>query len=103
MDNRATRKKMAYWRGQGTAMPTSTEDTVAVVEQRRIDALIASAINVRDEIIEGLCIDVASNGTARTKAVFREQVVTLEGSLDLFETDENHLRTFGEAAVVAVT
>jgi hypothetical protein len=103
MDNRATRKKMAYWRGQGTAMPTSTEDTVAVVEQRRIDALIASAINVRDEIIEGLCIDAASNGPARTKAVFREQVVTLEGSLDLFETDENHLRTFGEAAVAAVT
>jgi hypothetical protein len=94
---------MAHRRGQGTAMPTATEDAVAAVEQRRSDALIASAINVRDESIEGLCIDVASNGTARTKAVFREQVVTLEDSPDLFEIDENRLRTFGEAAVVAGT
>jgi Domain of unknown function (DUF4440) len=103
MDNRATSKKMAYCRDQGTAMPKSTEDAVAAVAQRRIDALIPSDINVRDEMIEEPCIHVASNGTARTKAVFREQVATLEVSFDLFEIDENHIRTFGEAAVVAGT
>jgi hypothetical protein len=46
-------------------MPKSTEDAVAAVEPRRIDALIASDIKVRDEIIDEPCIHVASNGTAR--------------------------------------
>jgi hypothetical protein len=65
MDDRATSKKMAYRRDQGTDMPKSTEDAVAAVEPRRIDALIASDIKVRDEIIDEPCIHVASNGTAR--------------------------------------
>jgi hypothetical protein len=98
MDNRATSKKMAYRRDQGTAMSKSTEDAVAAVEQRRIDALITSDINARDEIIDEPCIHVASNGTARTKAVFLEQLATLAGSFDLLEIDENHIRAFGEAA-----
>jgi hypothetical protein len=103
MDDRADSKKMAYRRDQGTAMPKSTEDAVAAVEPRRIDALIASDIKVRDEMIDELCIHVASNGTARTKAVFLEQVATREVSFDLFEIDENHIRAFGETAVVAGT
>jgi Domain of unknown function (DUF4440) len=103
MDDRAASKKMAYRRDQGTALPKSTEDAVATVEPRRIDALIASDIKVRDEMIDELCIHVASNGTARTKAVFLEQVATREVSFDLFEIDENHIRTFGETAVAAAT
>jgi hypothetical protein len=51
MDDRAARKKMAYCRDQGTAMSKSTEDALAAVELRRIDALIASDISVWDEII----------------------------------------------------
>src|SRR5882724_13544469 len=103
MDDRAASKKMAYCRDQGTARPKSAEDAVAAVEPRRIDVLIASDINVRDEIIDEPCIHVASNGTARTKAVFLEHVATREGSFDLFEIDENHIRAFGETAVVAGT
>jgi len=102
IDDRATSKKLTYCRDQGTAMPKSTENAVAAVAPRRIDALIASDINVRDEIIDKPCIHVASNGTARTKAVFREQVATREVSFDLLEIDENHI-TFGETAVVAGT
>jgi hypothetical protein len=101
MADRATSKKMAYRRDQGTARPKSTEDAVAAVEPRRIDVLIASDSNVRDEIIDAPCIHVASNGTARTKAVFLEHVTTREVSFDLFEIDENHIRAFGETAVVA--
>src|SRR5215475_154273 len=90
IDDRATSKKLTYCRDQGTAMPKTTENAVAAVAPRRIDALIASDINVRDEIIDKPCIHVASNGTARTKAVFREQVATREVSFDLLEIDENH-------------
>ena len=81
MDDRAARKKMAYRRDQGTAMPKSTEDAVAAGELRRIDALIASDINVRDEMIDEPCIHGTSNATARTKAVFLEQVATWKVSL----------------------
>jgi hypothetical protein len=102
IDDRATSKKLAYSRDQGTAMPKSTEDAVAAVEPRRIDALIASDINVRDDFIDKPCIHVASNGTARIKAVFLGQVATREVSFDLLEIDENHI-TFGETAVVAGT
>jgi hypothetical protein len=81
MDDRATSKKMAYRRDQGTARPKSTEDAVAAGEPRRIDVLIASDRNVRDEMIDEPCIHVASNGTARTKAVFLDQVATWKVSL----------------------
>jgi hypothetical protein len=99
MDNRATRKKMASRRDPGTAMPKSTEDAVAAVEQRRMDALIASHIHVRDEILDEPCIHVASNGSTRTKAVFLEHVATREVCFDLFEIDEHHIRAFGETTV----
>jgi hypothetical protein len=92
---------MAYRRDQGTAMPNSIEYAVATVEQRRIGALIAFDINVLDEIIDEPCIHVASNGSTRTKAVFLEHVATREVSFDLFESDEHHIRAFGETAVVA--
>jgi hypothetical protein len=101
IDDWATSRKMAYRRDQGTAMPNSTEDPVAAVEQRRIGALIAFDINVLDEIIDEPCIHVASNGSTRTKAVFLEHVATREVSFDLFEIDEHHIRAFGETAVVA--
>jgi hypothetical protein len=100
IDDWATSRKMAYRRDQGTAMPNSTEDPVAAVEQRRIGALIAFDINVLDEIIDEPCIHVASNGSTRTKAVFLEHVATREVSFDLFEIDEHHIRAFGETAVV---
>ena len=84
-------------------MPQSAEDAVVAVEQRRIDALIASDINALDEIIDAQCFHVESNGTSRTKATFLEDVAKQEFSFDLFEIEENHIRIFGETAVVAGT
>ena len=52
--------KAGYHREKGKVMPQSAEDAVAVVEQRRIDALIASDINVLDEIIDEHCTHIES-------------------------------------------
>src|SRR5262249_50830765 len=84
-------------------MPQSAEAAVVAVEQRRIDALIASDINALDAIIDEQCTHIESNGTPRTKAVFLENVAKREFSFDLFEIEENHIRIFGETAVVAGT
>jgi uncharacterized protein (TIGR02246 family) len=84
-------------------MPQSAEDAVAAVEQRRIDALIASDINALDEIIDEHCTHIESNGTSRTKVAFLEDVAKREFSFDLFEIDENHIRIIGDTAVVAGT
>jgi hypothetical protein len=93
----------AYHREKGGAMPQSVEDAVAAVEQRRIDALLTSDINVLDAIIDEHCTHVESNGTSRTKAAFLEDVAKREFSFDLFEIEENHIRIFGETAVVTGT
>jgi hypothetical protein len=58
---------------------------------------------VLEESIDEPCRHVASNGTARTKAVFLEHVATREVSFDLVETDEHHIHIFGETTVVAGT
>ena len=84
-------------------MPQSAEDAVAAVEQRRIDALITSDIHVLDEIIDEHCTHIESNGTSRTKAAFLADVAKREFSFDLFEIEENHIRIFGDTAVVAGT
>jgi hypothetical protein len=84
-------------------MPQSAQDAVAAVEQRRIDALMAADINALDAIIDEHCTHIESNGTARTKAAFLEDVAQREFSFDLFEIAENHIRIFGETAVVAGT
>src|SRR5262249_2748654 len=84
-------------------MPQSAEDAVAAVEQRRIDALITSDINVLDEIIDEHCTHIESNGTSRTKAAFLADVAKREFAFDLFEIEENHIRIFGDTAVVAGT
>ena len=84
-------------------MPQSATDAVAAVEQRRIDALIASDINALEEIIDEHCTHIESNGTARTKAAFLEDVAQREFSFDLFAIDENQIRIFGDTAVVAGT
>jgi hypothetical protein len=99
----ATSKQVIYRCAKGRAMPQSAEDAVAAVEQRRIDALIASDINALDEIIDEHCTHIESNGTLRTKAAFLEDVAKQEFSFDLFEIEENHIRIFGETAVVAGT
>jgi hypothetical protein len=103
VDDWATSKQAAYHREKGGAMPQSAEDAVAAVEQRRIDALLTSDINVLDTIIDEHCTHVESNGTSRTKAAFLEDVAKREFSFDLFEIEENHIRIFGETAVVAGT
>lgn len=82
-------------------MSQSAADTVAAVEQRRIAALIAADIDALDEIIDAQCTHIESNGTSRTKAEFLKDVAQQEFSFDLFEIDENHIRIFGETAVVA--
>lgn len=84
-------------------MPQSAEDAVAAVEQRRIDALLTADINALDEIIDAHCTHIESNGTSRTKAEFLEDVAQRAFSFDLFEIEENHIRIFGETAVVAGT
>ena len=95
--------KAGYHREKGKVMPQSAEDAVTAVEQRRIDALIASDINVLDEIIDEHCTHIESNGTSRTKAAFLADVAKREFSFDLFEIEENHIRIFGDTAVVAGT
>jgi ketosteroid isomerase-like protein len=82
-------------------MPQSAEDAVAAVEQRRIDALITSDITVLDAIIDEHCTHIESNGTSRTKAAFLADVAKREFSFDLFKIEENHIRIFGDTAVVA--
>src|SRR2546428_649684 len=84
-------------------MPQSAEDAVAAVEQRRIDALIASDLNALDEIIDEHCTHIESNGTSRTKAAFLQDVTSRAFSFDLFKIEENHIRIFGETAVVTGT
>jgi hypothetical protein len=43
-------------------MPQSAEDAVAAVEQRRIDALLTSDINVLDAIIDEHCTHIGPTG-----------------------------------------
>jgi hypothetical protein len=103
VDDRATSQQAASHRDKGRAMPQSATDAVAAVEQRRIDALIASDINALEEIIDEHCTHIESNGTSRTKAAFLEDVAQRAFSFDLFAIDENQIRIFGETAVVAGT
>src|SRR5262245_51431604 len=84
-------------------MLQSAEDAVAAVEQRRIDALIASDIHALDEIIDEHCTHIESNGTSRTKAAFLADVAKREFSFDLFKIEENHIRIFEDTAIVAGT
>jgi hypothetical protein len=91
---------VAYRRDKGIVMSQSAEDAVAVVEQRRINALVASDINALDEIIDEHCTHIESNGTSRTKAAFLADVAKREFSFDLFEIEENHIRIFGDTAIV---
>ena len=84
-------------------MPQSAEEAVAAVEQRRIDALLASDIQALDEMLDEQCTRIESNGTSRTKAAFLEGVAKREFSFDLFEIEENPIRIFGETAVAAGT
>ena len=84
-------------------MPQSAEDAVAAVEQRRLDALLTADLNALNEIIDEQCTHIESNGTARTKAAFLADIAKRAFSFDLFEIEENHIRIFGETAVVAGT
>jgi hypothetical protein len=84
-------------------MPQSAEDAVAAVEQRRIDALLTADINMLDGIIDAHCTHIESDGISRTKARFLEDVAQRAFSFDLFEIEENHIRIFGETAIVAGT
>ena len=84
-------------------MPQSAEDALAAVEQRRIDALMAADINTLNEIIDEQCTHIESNGTSRTKAAFLADVAKREFSFDLFKIEENHIRIFGDTAIVAGT
>ena len=103
VDDWTTSKQAVYRCAKGSAMPQSAEDAVAAVEQRRIDALLSADINTLDEIIDAQCTHIESNGTARTKAAFLADVAKRAFSFDLFEIAENHIRIFGETAVVAGT
>ena len=103
IDDWTTSTPAVYRRAQGSAMPQSAADAVAVVEQRRIDALLTADIHVLDEILDAQCTHIESNGTVRTKAAFLEDVAQRAFSFDLFEIEANHIRIFGETAVVAGT
>ncbi len=84
-------------------MSQSAADAVAALEQRRIDALLASDINALDAIIDEQCTHIESNATSRTKATFLQDVVSRAFAFDLLEIEENHIRIFGETAVVTGT
>ena len=84
-------------------MTQSAENDVAAIEQRRINALKAADINALHEIMDEQCTHIESNGTPRTKAAFLEDVAKREFSFDLFEIEENHIRIFGDTAIVAGT
>lgn len=84
-------------------MPQSAEHAVAAIEQRRIDAMMAADINTLNEIIDEQCTHIELNGTPRTKAAFLEDVAKREFSFDLFKIEENHMRIFGDTAIVAGT
>jgi uncharacterized protein (TIGR02246 family) len=99
----ATSKQVIYRRAKGSAMLQSAEDAVAAVEQRRLEALLTADIHALDEIIDEQCTHIESNGTSRTKAAFLADVAKRAFSFDLFEIEENHIRIFGETAVVAGT
>ena len=58
MDDWATSTQAVYRCAQGSAMPQSAEDAVAVVEQRRIDALLTADINVLEEMIDAQCTHI---------------------------------------------
>jgi hypothetical protein len=103
MDDWATSTHAVDRRAQGSAMSQSAEDAVAVVEQRRIDALLTADINVLDEILDAQCTHIESNGTSRTKAAFLEEVAKRAFAFDLFAIEENRIRIFGDTAVVAGT
>ena len=103
VDDWVTSKQVVYRRAKGSAMPQSAEDPVAAVEQRRIDALLTADIHALDEIIDEQCAHIESNGTARTKAAFLADVAKRAFSFDLFELEENHIRIFGDTAIVAGT
>jgi hypothetical protein len=103
VDDWTTSKPAAYHREKGGAMPQSAEDAVAAVEQRRIEALLTADINALNELIDAQCTHIESNGTSRTKAAFLADVAKRAFSFDLFEIEENHIRIFGETAVVAGT
>ena len=98
-----TSTKAVYRRAKGGAMSQSAEDAVAAVEQRRVAALLTADIHALDEIIDEECTHIESNGTSRTKAAFLADVAKRAFSFDLFEIEENHIRIFGETAVVAGT
>jgi hypothetical protein len=102
MDDWATSKRSIAMQ-RGSAMPQSAEDAVVAVEQRRIEALLTADIDALDEIIDEQCTHIESNGTARTKAAFLAEVAKRAFSFDLFEIEENHIRIFGETAVVVGT
>jgi len=103
VDDGATSKQAVYRRAKESARPQSAEDAVVAVEQRSIDALLTADIHALDEIIDAQCTHRESNGTARTKAAFLAEVAKRALSFDLFEIEENHIRIFGETAVVAGT
>jgi hypothetical protein len=84
-------------------MSQSAENVVAAIEQRRIDAMMAADINSLDELIDEQCTHIESNGTSRTKAEFLADVAKREFSFDLFEIKENHIRIFGDTAIVTGT
>jgi hypothetical protein len=84
-------------------MPQSAADAGAAIEQRRIDALLASDLHALDAIMDERCTPIESNGTARTKAAFLQDVAKRAVSFALFEIEENASRIVGETAVVAGT
>jgi hypothetical protein len=84
-------------------MPQSAADTVAAVEQRRLDALLTADIHALDEMIDEQCTHIESNGTLRTKTAFLADVAKRAFSFDLFEIEANHIRIFDDTAVVAGT
>jgi uncharacterized protein (TIGR02246 family) len=81
----------------------SAENAILELEQRRIDALMASDVKALDDIIDDDYTHVLSYGTFRTKAEFLEDIAKGRFSFELYENETNHVRVFGDTAVVTGT
>src|SRR5207244_13157733 len=90
--HRAISLHAASRRAGGSVMPQSAADAGAALAQRRIDALRASDLHALDAMMDERCTPIESNGTARTKAAFLQDVAKRALSFALCEIEENDIR-----------
>lgn len=87
-------------RPKGTAKMVDDQQLIEQLEQRRVEALLAGDATTLDEITDDDCTHIESTGASRTKADFLRDLKARVFSFDMFEIEANHIRLFGDSAVV---